>query len=71
MNGQEHYREAERLLTAASRADVDGDHYDRRSSEDLVAAEVHAILALVTAVGSGGDASGGADRPFPAGPATP
>ena len=48
MTGPEHYREAEALLTSASRNFLRGDD----TSSALVAAQVHATLALVAATAS-------------------
>jgi hypothetical protein len=54
MTGPEHYREAERIITAVSAGELDASVLDR--DQLLIAAQVHALLAsaAATAIGAGG-----------------
>jgi hypothetical protein len=47
MTGPEHYREAERIITAVSAGELDASVLDR--DQLLIAAQVHALLASAAA----------------------
>jgi hypothetical protein len=49
MNGPDHYREAERLLTEQIFRDRPGSTTERSFEETVAAAQVHATLALAAA----------------------
>lgn len=49
MNGPEHYREAERLLTEAVSWDSTDEHQVHLDANVIAAAQVHATLALTAA----------------------
>jgi hypothetical protein len=61
MTGPEHYREAERIITAVSAGELDASVLDR--DQLLIAAQVHALLAsaAATAVSSSPDGRAWAD----------
>jgi hypothetical protein len=61
MTGPEHYREAERIITAVSAGELDASVLDR--DQLLIAAQVHALLAsaAATAVSSSLDSRAWAD----------